>query len=310
MGIDDGETSKASWIAVRHGLSRNGNDHVHLVVQLATDDGWINPWHDRLAAQKACRAMERARPELVELAATTIDSKTRWRYGEWRRWAEWKAERDWQGDVPWTRLDKDMKAEAIARVAASTMPRTYLSILVEACAKASRSEDEFIRRIRREGLNIDPFLRKGVGRDMFDNPDQVTGYRITWRSGDGWTERFSATDLSADLRLKALRKGWMKDPRSRALAVQEWKAAMGNRRPFLDDGAERQIENLSTHDMERLIDIAFATVRKLDAADGETRGRELRSALHDFDAELRRYGIGIELGDDYNAPLAMRGPNR
>ena len=35
---DDGAAG-VTWLAVRHGLSRNGNDHVHVMVQLATDDG-------------------------------------------------------------------------------------------------------------------------------------------------------------------------------------------------------------------------------------------------------------------------------
>jgi hypothetical protein len=34
-------TPQVTWLAVRHGLSRNGNDHVHVVVQLACEDGWV-----------------------------------------------------------------------------------------------------------------------------------------------------------------------------------------------------------------------------------------------------------------------------
>ena len=35
----DGERPGCRWVAVRHGASRGGNDHVHLVVTLATEDG-------------------------------------------------------------------------------------------------------------------------------------------------------------------------------------------------------------------------------------------------------------------------------
>ena len=59
------------------------------------------------------------------------------------------------------------------------MPKQHVGLIVEACAKASRSEDEFIRRVRREGFNIDPHLRKGVSKDSFKSPSQVVGYQIT-----------------------------------------------------------------------------------------------------------------------------------
>ena len=49
-------------------------------------------------------------------------------------------------------------------VAAETMPKQHVGRIVEACAKASRSEDEFIRRVRREGFSIDPRLCKGVAK--------------------------------------------------------------------------------------------------------------------------------------------------
>lgn len=181
--------------------------------------------------------------------------------------------------------------------AASTMPRQHVSRIVEACAKASRSEDEFIRRVRREGFSIDPRLRKGTAKDSFTDPGQVVGYRITWRSTDGWTERFNAFELGDDMRLKRLRDDWADDARSRALAVQEWRAAMENRPPFLDDGRERHLENLSTHDMERLVSEAFCIAASLNsAADGDEYRAAMREGLHTFDMLRERYGIAPEYG--------------
>ena len=179
-------------LAVRHGLSANGNDHVHIMVQLAADDGWINPFHDRINAQKSCRRMEKTRPELVELARSDTGTRVSWQYGQWRQWAEWKARNEYGDDEGWDALDGNERSRLVTAVAASTMPRQYIARIVEACAKASHSEDEFIRRARREGFSIDPRLRKGTAKDSFTDPGQVVGYRITWRSTDGWTERFNA----------------------------------------------------------------------------------------------------------------------
>ena len=292
--LSDGGMSDVTWLAVRHGLSRNGNDHVHVMVQLATDDGWLGTFNDMKNAQRSCREMERERPELVGLDLSTTESHVRYRYAEWRRWAEWKARNDYDGTLPWPTLGRDEHTRRIAAVAAETMPKQHVGRIVEACAKASRSEDEFIRRVRREGFNIDPHLRKGVSKDSFKSPSQVVGYRITWHSADGWTERFNAADLGPDMRLRELRNTWIHDQRSEALAVQEWQASMENRPPFLVGGMERQIANLSTHDMEKLIDEAFRIAVNVQHASEEpdAYAQALREGLRVFDRLSERYGLG------------------
>ena len=193
MNIIDGDDDQGvTWLAVRHGLSANGNDHVHIMVQLAADDGWINPYHDRINAQRSCRQMEKSRPELVGLARSDTGTRVSWQYGQWRQWAEWK-------------------------------------------------------------------VRNEYGDDM---------------------------------RLKRLRDDWADDARSRSLAVQEWRAAMENRPPFLDDGRERHPENLSTHDMERLVSEAFAIAANLNsAADDDEYRAAMREGLHAFDMLRERYGL-------------------
>ena len=261
------------------------------------DGGRINPYHDRINAQKSCRRMEKTRPELVELARSDTGTRVSWQYGQWRQWAEWKARNEYGDDEGWDALDGNERSRLVTAVAASTMPRQHVGRIVEACAKASRSEDEFIRRVRREGFSIDPRLRRGTAKDSFTDPGQVVGYRITWRSSDGWTERFNAFELGDDMRLKRLRDDWADDARSRSLAVQEWRAAMENRPPFLDDGRERHLENLSTHDMERLVSEAFCIAASLNsAADGDEYRAAMREGLHTFDMLRERYGIAPEYG--------------
>ena len=99
------------------------------------------------------------------------------------------------------------------------------------------------------------------------------------------------------MRLKRLRDDWADDARSRSLAVQEWRAAMENRPPFLDDGRERHLENLSTHDMERLVSEAFCIAASLNsAADGDEYRAAMREGLHTFDMLRERYGIAPEYG--------------
>ncbi|MGW9825575.1 relaxase-like protein [Brevibacterium pityocampae] len=61
MGFIDPDGAKSSrWVAVRHGLSKNGNDHIHLAVQMVTEDGSRAREHnDQSRAQKICRQLER-----------------------------------------------------------------------------------------------------------------------------------------------------------------------------------------------------------------------------------------------------------
>lgn len=294
LNILDEHGDGATWLAVRHGLSKNGNDHVHVVVQLATDDGWINPYNDRVHAQKACRKMERERPELTSLEMLTDRDHIRYSYGEWREWAEWKARQDYQGSTPWERLDADTRTRLMAGVMASTMPRYAVGRLVRACALASRSEDEFIRRVRREGLSIDPRLRKGTGKGSFTDRGQVVGYTVTWRSRDGWRERLNATDLGPDMRLRELRKAWSDNPNDSNLAVSEWRAAMENRRPAMHTGRERRLDGLTAHDMSVLIDAAFRTMRWVESADPDVIRETEADALREFDRLLDRYGISAD----------------
>ncbi len=178
------------------------------------------------SAQKSCRGMERERPELVELDRSNTAGASAGSTGNGVNGPNGRAKRvrRRRGMGCAGRQRENPAGHGCRR---GDDAKQHIGRIVEACAKASRSEDEFIRRVRSEGFSIDPSLRKGTAKDSFtDSPDQVVGYRITWRSRDGWTERFNASDLGDDMRLKELRDDWAHDARSReSLAVQEWRAA-------------------------------------------------------------------------------------
>jgi relaxase-like protein len=56
-----GDSGKAScrWVAVRHGLSAEGNDHVHIAVNLVREDGTkASPWNDYRKVGTACAELE------------------------------------------------------------------------------------------------------------------------------------------------------------------------------------------------------------------------------------------------------------
>src|SRR3954454_10741660 len=60
MGFSDaGGKAACRWVAVRHGLSAAGNDHVHLAVSLVREDGTkASTWNDRPKAQTLAGELE------------------------------------------------------------------------------------------------------------------------------------------------------------------------------------------------------------------------------------------------------------
>lgn len=193
---EDGGKAPARWVAVRHGLSKNGNDHIHIVASMVRDDGtkW-NSWKSKYKSQQAARALEK-KYGLTELG--TIHAE--------------------RGYTP----AEQAKA---ARQGLPEMARHSLARTVRTCAAASTDEAEFIRRARQEGLLVRP--RYAAGRT-----DVVTGYSIAKRPTKG--ERavwFGGNSLGRDLALPKLRAGWESTPESATAAVAEWNAAARNRRP-------------------------------------------------------------------------------
>ncbi|GAA4289110.1 relaxase/mobilization nuclease domain-containing protein [Georgenia daeguensis] len=105
MGFDDHEGTKAPcrWVAVRHGLSAKGNDHVHLAVNLVREDGTKASTHnDYRRVQEVARELERDY-DLLPLSPNeyeTARAHTR---------AEWERARRGDGRVPWDELTNELQ---------------------------------------------------------------------------------------------------------------------------------------------------------------------------------------------------------
>lgn len=184
------------WVAVRHGLSKKGNDHIHLAVSLVREDGTKASVHnDHKRAQRVCGELERKYGlEVLESRHTGI--------GE--RGAN-QAERAIQERTGATEL------------AAHRLERT-----VRAAATASLDEGEFVRRLHRGGVLVRP--RFSAGRD-----DVVAGYSVALRPAQGedpiWR---GGGHLAKDLSLPRLREGWPDSPATAQAAVDEWRATTKN----------------------------------------------------------------------------------
>lgn len=197
MGFTEaGGGAPVSWVAIRHGHSTAGNDHIHIAASMVREDGTKWSGHlDYKRAQEAVRALEK-KHDLEELSP--VYAMRGLRPGE---------------------------REAAERRGVEEPERRSLARKVRACATAAQDEAEFVRRFRRTGAMIKP--RYAAGRD-----DVVVGYSVAERPPKGgrpvW---FGGGHLAKDLTLPRLRGAWTDSPELAGAAVVEWGAAARGRRP-------------------------------------------------------------------------------
>ncbi|MFB0833416.1 relaxase/mobilization nuclease domain-containing protein [Arthrobacter halodurans] len=172
MGLDDNEGAKAPlrWVAVRHGLSSNGNDHIHLAVNLVREDGTrASIHHDYQHSQDIALDLEKLFG-LKEKQGKEHGLATRG-YHPAERQAQARAKaraRYEQGlkhgevTVPWKPIPKTEREALAATAMIADQPRFELARTVRGCSTASVDEAEFVRRLRRAGLILRPRLADGT----------------------------------------------------------------------------------------------------------------------------------------------------
>lgn len=212
MGFtEDSGKAPCSWVAVNHGLSKNGNAHIHIAVELVRRDGTKASTHNDFSrAQKIARELE------VKYGLERTEDRA--------------AELGSRGVVPAAR-------EAAASRGALEPDAVRLARLVRASAATAADEAEFVRRARRSGLLIRP--RFAQGRD-----DVVEGYSVALRPKPGLPVVWhGGGKVARDLTLPRLRADWAEglEPAQAVLASQaaiaEWRAAYRNE-PMAAPGPE------------------------------------------------------------------------
>jgi hypothetical protein len=186
------------WVAIRHGVTKNRGDHIHLVVQLVGKDGKpANVHNDHPRAQKICGELER------EHGLRIVEGRS--------------AKRG-------VRATDHRQAERAAREykreqTASPVPdRDQLEAAVRVAAGAASSEAEFIRLLRADGLLVRP-------RFAAERADEVVGYSVALAPTPGRDPVWHAGGkVAKDLTLPRLRSdgGWTAQD---AEAIEEWQRA-------------------------------------------------------------------------------------
>lgn len=186
----DAERAGCRWIAVRHGLSAKGNDHVHLVVTLATEDGapvWLR--QDKRRSQQVADLLE----DEFGLG----------------KWTPGRAGATKRPELTRPEVDR-------ARRSGQAPERELLRRQVRAALAGAGGEAEWVARMRSAGLLV-------AARTAAKDPDRVVGYAVALRpTGASKPSWYAGGSLDGDLSLPQVRKRW---PDVERPTTSRWEAA-------------------------------------------------------------------------------------
>jgi hypothetical protein len=192
VGFEREGLEPAAWVAVGHGTSAQGNQHLHIAASLVRLDGTrVEIWQDRRTLSLVCAELEQTYGLIV------VEG------------------RGGKGMPGLTRAE----LERTAREQLAEPPRIALARMVRGASVASENEAEFVRRLRGSGVLVRPRFETG-GREA------VVGYSVAVRAGVGNTPIwFGGGKLAKDLTLPSLRQFWELSPTDGQAAVAEWTVA-------------------------------------------------------------------------------------
>lgn len=155
MGFVDPDGAQSSrWVAVHHGTSKAGNDHIHIAVQLVREDGTKAKLHmDYKRAQQACAELEK------KYGLTVVESRGK--------------SRGLSGDRP----AEIAKAQRLER---SYTDRSELRRRMRTALVGSESPREYLVKLREMNVRVAPSFRQG-------STTHVRGYKVAipGKTGDG-----------------------------------------------------------------------------------------------------------------------------
>lgn len=240
MGFEDSAKAPIRWTAVHHGRSSQGNDHIHIVMSMIRQDGSKVRIHDDAKRSRAVLTGIEQRHNLTVLqprpnAARPITYKA----GE----------------------------RGKAQQTGNPIERQDLERRVRALATGSRTEAEFVRRLRAAGLTV--YARPG-GADG----TAVTGYAVGFPNG----VHFKGSALARDLSLPRLRLLWNEDRHGLEAAAAEWlKGSPGN--PLVKYGRETKKNTPLPGDVKRELADAHFRLATAEATDFPGLSSDLAGAL-------------------------------
>lgn len=241
MGFDTSSgRAPCRWIAVHHGPSLGGNEHIHLAVNLVREDGtFANTWRDHKTMSRVCGELER-------------------RFG--LRVVEGRAGAGMPG-LSRAEIERNARISRAARAAgerATEPDRIRLARIVRGCSVEAATEADFVQKLRRAQVMVRPRYAPG-GQNI------VVGYSVALRSpASGRSEDriwYGGGRLARDLTLPRLREHWKTSPQLQADALTEWSRGR--------DGARAKPVTYRSGEWEQAAIVVDQVRRQLAAVDLE-----------------------------------------
>jgi hypothetical protein len=228
------------WIAVHHGPSAGGNDHIHLAVNLVREDGTVasTDWERKTMARTSTYLEKHFGLSVVEGRAD-------------------------RGMPSYSRAELDRVASG-----QRTEPdRLTLARHVRAAEMLADDETAFVNELRAAGLWVQP--RQGPGKTT------VTGYSVALPPPEGgkpiW---FGGGKLAPDLTLPQLRNRWpANDP---ARAISTWAQAASRTHPT--PRKEKSTDPAAWQIAVDQVDAVAEQLRSIPVADTQTWRRAARES--------------------------------
>lgn len=224
--------SECRWVAVHHGTSKNGGDHIHIAANTVREDGtkWWN-WQDQRRSQRACNTLEH------KYGLRIVESRQHNRG---------------------SRCDSAQALNAAKREGRRNTDRAELELRLRAASKAAAHEADFIGRARSLGVRLRPRFAKG-------RTDVVVGYSAALHTRRGQkTQWYGGGSISRDLTLSALRERWPNTIESVDDAVEAWRDAWKGK-PFDPQRKSYTAEEWQGH--KQALELYRGELRTVDPTD-------------------------------------------
>ncbi|WP_340672136.1 hypothetical protein REH65_33330 (plasmid) [Saccharopolyspora sp. ID03-671] len=250
---DEAGRAAVPWIAMRHGKSGSGNDHIHFVASLCREDGSVPDIHGDYG-----------------------------KWGEVRRHfaAKWDLRTGRGRGAGMAGLSR-AELEIADRTGRHEPARSELARTVRGAATGARSEAEFLQRVRRAGVLVSARWEPPVDGGAFNH---VAGYSVALKPPKGekpvW---FGGGNLSTDLALGQLRNLWPAPDQDQAAEnLREWHPAGWRDMPTGRQLANRRLRAEAWDQAaDRVAEVrtALAAVDPHDAAAWNAATRETAGVL-------------------------------
>ncbi|MBR5951328.1 MAG: relaxase/mobilization nuclease domain-containing protein [Actinomycetaceae bacterium] len=273
MGFDAPDQEECRWIAVRHGYSKNGGDHIHIAASVVREDGSL--WKDSFdfpRSQKACTKLEKAYG-LEVLASRELESTSKGDSPQDMSEAldDFRDEHGHEFEYPVEAVPG--REEAVTTQTPLTR-RARLEVRMRCAAAAARTEKEYVTELRAQGVRVRPRYAKGA-------MSEVVGYSVALEAKDGQeTQWHAASKVAKDLSIVQLRKNVFEDSAiERDEALDVWKGRAAYAVSLHKDEDKKVIDDVT----QSLIDAAEKTRHDLTNAGNY---REFADTCRDVSAQF------------------------